>query len=112
MRTPRSEIPRLLELSRDRDPKMRRRAIVALCPCEVKMHDSGIWNRFLEMADDPDPHVRRWIVHVLCDGSPTIYEARILGVLESMRNDADERVKRSVRKVLAAHRHSGTLNVL
>jgi HEAT repeat protein len=112
MRTPRSEIPRLLELSRDCDPKVRRKAIQALCPCEVKIHDSGIWQRFLEMADDPDPDVRRWIVHVLCDGSPTIYETRILGVLEKFRNDADERVKKSARKVLAGHRHSGTFNIL
>ena len=112
MRTPRSEIPRLLELSRDRDPKVRRKAIAALCPCEVKMHDSAIWERFIEMVDDPDVLVRRWIVHVLCDGSPTVYETRILGVLEKLRNDADERVKKPARKALAAHRHSGTLNVL
>lgn len=64
------------------------------------------------MADDPDPHVRRWIVHVLCDGSPSIYETRILAVLERFQNDPDERVKRRARKVLATHRHSGTLNVL
>jgi hypothetical protein len=64
------------------------------------------------MADDPDPHVRRWIVHVLCDGSPSIYETRILAVLEKFQHDPDERVKRPARKVLAAHRHSGTLNVL
>lgn len=112
MRTPRSEIPRLLELSRDRDPKVRRKAVQALCPCEVKLHDSGIWNRFLEMTDDPDPHVRRSIVHVFCDGSPTIYEARILGALEKFRDDADELVRKPARKVLAAHKHSGTLNVL
>ena len=112
MRTPRSEIPRLLDLSRDRDPKVRRKAIAALCPCEVKLHESAIWERFIEMADDHDALVRRWIVHVLCDGSPTVYEARILSVLETLRNDADERVKKPARRALAAHRHSGTLNVL
>lgn len=112
MRTPRSEIPRLLELSRDRDPKVRRKAIQALCPCEVKIHDSLIWHRFLEMADDPDADVRRAIVHVFSDGSPTIYETRILGVLEKLRSDAEERVRKPARKVLAAHRHSGTFNVL
>ncbi|HLX04623.1 MAG TPA: HEAT repeat domain-containing protein [Candidatus Binatus sp.] len=112
MRTPRAEIPRLLELSRDGDSKARLEAVRALCPCEVKVHDSQIWDRFLEMADDPDAHVRRWIIHVLCDGSPSIYEARIVGVLEKFQNDPDERVKRRARKVLASHRHSGTLNVL
>ena len=64
------------------------------------------------MADDPNPLVRRSIVHVLCDGSPTIYETRILGVLERLRIDADERVSKPARRVLAAHRHSGTLNAL
>jgi hypothetical protein len=112
MRTPRSEIPLLLELSRDRDPKMRRRAVQALCPCEVKVHDAEIWDRFLEMADDPDALVRRWIIHVLCDGSPAVYEARILDVLERLRDDADERVKKRARKVLAKVRHGGMLNVL
>ncbi len=112
MRTPRSEIPQLLELSRARDSKVRRKAIQALCPCEVKTHDSRVWQRFLEMADDPDPEVRRWIVHVLCDGSPTAYETRVLGVLEKFRNDADERVRKPARKVLAAYRHSGRVNIL
>ena len=112
MRTPRSEIPRLLELSRDADSKLRLKAIQALCPCEVKLHDSQVWDRFLEMADDSDPYVRRWILHVLCDGSPRIYQQRILGVLEKFQHDSDERVRKSARKVLASHRHSCTLNIL
>jgi hypothetical protein len=64
------------------------------------------------MADDPDTWVRRWIVHVLCDGSPSIYETRILATLEKFQHDSDERVRKPARKALAAHRHSGTLNVL
>ena len=112
MRTPRSEIPRLLELSRDRDSKLRLKAIQALCPCEVKIHDSQIWDRFLEMADDTDPYVRRWILHVLCDGSPKIYETRILGVLEKFQHDENERLRKASRKILATHRRTGTLNIL
>jgi hypothetical protein len=112
MRTPHSEVPRLLELSRDSNSKERLKAIQALCPCEVKFHDSQIWDRFLEMADDPNPKVRGWILHVLCDGSPEIYESRIVGVLEKFQHDADEHVKRRARKVLASYRHSGTLNIL
>jgi HEAT repeat protein len=112
MRTPRSEVPRLLELSMDRDSKLRLKAIQALCPCEVKIHDSQIWDRFLEMADDPDPYVRRWILHVLCDGSPRIYETRILGVLEKFQHDENERLRKASRKILATHRRTGTLNIL
>ena len=91
MRTPRSEIPRLLELSKDADSKVRRKAVQALCPCEVKVHDSQIWQRFLEMADDPDPWVRRWIVHVFCDGSPSIYETRILAAVPTENSESDEK---------------------
>jgi HEAT repeats len=112
VRTPRSEIPRLLELSRDGDSKARLTAVRALCPCEVKIHDPQIWERFLEMADDTDLGVRRWILHVLCDGSPAAYESRILGVLEKFQRHADERLRRRARKVLASYRHSGTLNIL
>ena len=96
MRTPRSEIPRLLELSRDDDRRLRRKAIQALCPCEVKSHDPRIWQRFLEMADDPDPHVRRWIVHDALRRFPIdLNETRILAVLEKFQHDPDERVRRS-----------------
>ena len=112
MRTPRSEIPRLLELSREGDSKSRLDAVRALCPCEGKVHDAQIWNRFLEMADDPDPKVRSWILHVLCDGSPTIYESRIVSVLEKFQHDSNERIRKASRKVLASHRRSGTLNIL
>ena len=112
MRTPRSEIPHLLELSRDSSPKVRRKAVQALCPCELKMHDPQVWQRFLEMADDPDPGVRRWIVHVLCDGSPASYQGSILDALDRLRIDSDERVRKFARKAQAAHRSSGKLNVL
>lgn len=44
-------------------------------------------------------------------GSPATYKERILGVLEKFSGDADERVRKSARKVFAAHRHSGTLNI-
>src|SRR5260370_17228440 len=112
MRTPRSEIPRLLELSRDGDSKLRLKAIQALCPCEVKIHDSQIWDRFLEMADDPNPYVRRWILHVLCDGSPKIYETRILGVLEKFQHDEHERLRKASLKDLPTPLPTAPLNIL
>jgi len=112
MRTSRSEIPDWLELTHSRDARDRRKALAALCPCEVKSHDARIWRRVLEMAYDPDASVRRWVLHVLCDGSPAGYQADIVRVLESRYQDSDDRVRRSARKVLATYRRSGSLNVL
>jgi HEAT repeat protein len=112
MRTPRSEIPRWLALTRSADRDDRRKAVQALCPCETKVHAPLVWQRMLEMADDPDARVRRSIMHVLCDGSPAAYEREIVRVLESRYHDPDERVRKAARKVLAGYRRSGALNVL
>src|SRR5438445_2510654 len=112
MRTSRSEIPAWLELTRDSDSKVRREAVRALCPCEVKSHNREVWLRLLEMAGDPDARVRRGILHVLCDGSPAEYRADILTRLETMRDDPDDRVRKGARRVLAMYRSSGSLNVL
>jgi hypothetical protein len=112
MKTNRAYIPELLELSRDSDSRMRRKALHALCPCTLKSHQPEVWHRFLEMADDPDAAVRRGVVHVLCDGSPLRYRPEVLQVLEARYNDSDHRVRKSVRRVLATYRRSGAINVL
>lgn len=112
MRTRKSDIPGWLELTQSPDPRERRNALRALCPCELKSKVSEVWQRVLEMVADPDAAVRRWAVHVLCDGSPALYRAEIARVLESLYQDPDDRVRRAVRKVLANHRHTGNLNIL
>lgn len=112
MRTSKSEIPEWLELTYSRDVRDRRRALQALCPCELKSHSSDVWRRVLEMAGDPDASVRRGTIHVLCDGSPATYQTDIVGALESRYHDSDRRVRRMVRHVLAKYRHTGSLNTL
>jgi len=112
VRTQKGDIPDWLELTHSPDPRERRKALQALCPCELKTNVSEVWKRVLEMAADPDAAVRRWTVHVLCDGSPVLYHGEIARVLESLYQDADDRVRRAVRKVLAHHRHRGNLNIL
>ena len=112
MRTPRSEIPDWLDLTRSAKSSERRKAVQKLCPCELKSDAPEVWERILEMGEDPDAHVRRWVVHTLCDGSPARYRAEIVRLLESRYHDPDERVRKSVRRVLANYRHSGTVNVL
>jgi HEAT repeat protein len=112
MRTPRSEIPAWLELTRSPDHMDRRKALQSLCPCELKSDSAEVWARVLEMADDTDARVRRWVIHVLCDGSPARYRDDILDVLESRYHDPDERVRKSARRVLATYRRLGNVNVL
>jgi hypothetical protein len=112
VRTRKSDIPDWLELTHSPDPRERRKALQALCPCELKSRVSAVWERVLEMAVDPDAAVRRSTLHVLCDGSPALYHGQIVRVLESRYQDPDRRVRRAVRKVLANHRHTGNLNIL
>src|SRR5215469_8903377 len=112
MRTRKRDVPHWLELTRSPNPRERRRALQALCPCELKSEVSEVWKRVLEMAADPDAAVRRSTLHVLCDGSPVLYHGEIVRTLESLYQDPDDRVRRAVRKVLASHRHTGNLNIL
>jgi len=82
VRTRKSDIPDWLELTHSPDPRERRKALQALCPCELKSKVTEVWKRVLEMAADPDAAVRRWTVQVLCDGSPVLYQGEIVRVLE------------------------------
>jgi hypothetical protein len=111
-KTTREEIPVWLARSRDADPKMRRQAVHALCPCETKVHDRRAWQRMIAMVDDPDAGVRGSICHVLCDGSPAEYEAEVVACLDKLGRDADLGVRKQARRVLAGYRRTGRLNVL
>ena len=111
-KTSRRDIPFWLERTWDLDPKARRAAVHALCPCETKVHDKDVWRRLIAMADDPDPGVRSSICHVLCDGSPAEYEPDVLACLDRFRNDSDLKVRKQARRVLAVHRTSGRVNIL
>lgn len=112
MRTSKSDIPALLDLTRSADIKSRRRAIMALCPCELKSHSAEVWQRVIEMADDPDASVRRSVIHTVADGSPAQYEPKIVEALEKLYNDPERSVRRMARHVLSRYRHTGNLNTL
>jgi hypothetical protein len=111
-KTSRRDIPLWLERTWDNDPKTRRAAVHALCPCETKVHEGDVWRRLIAMVDDPDPGVRGSICHALCDGSPAAYEPDVLACLDKLRNDSDLKVRKQARRVLAAHRASGRVNIL
>ena len=111
-KTAKRDIPFWLERTSDEDPKLRRMAVHALCPCETKVHEPAIWRRFIAMVDDPDPGVRGSICHVLCDGSPAEYRPDVLACLDKLRNDPDLKVRKQARQGLAVHRASGRVNIL
>jgi len=106
------EIDELIELSFDADPKVRKIAVVNLCPCHVRADFGEAWDRILAMTTDPSPIVRRQVVHMLADGSPRHREAEVVAALDSMRNDPDKVVRKQVRRVLGTYRRTGRVNVL
>ena len=106
------EVDDLLQLTYDPDPKVRAKAVRALCPCHVRADVERIWERFLELADDEDPYVRRTILHTLGDGSPRVIEARVIETLGKMQHDSDPKLRRGVRRLLSHYRRTGKVNVL
>lgn len=111
-RVPPQEIHAWLELTRHTDPKMRCKAVQALCPCHVKADDERIWLRLFELASDSDTRVRSQILHALGDGSPRSREAEVVAALQGMRDDPDLGLRRRVRRLLAHYRRTGKINIL
>ena len=101
-----------LSCSYDPDPKVRRLAAKAMCPCHVKANVPEVWDRLIEMTSDGDVGVRLDVVHALADGSPRERSEQIAGVLERMYNDQDPKVRKRVRRVVTSYRRTGNLNVL
>ncbi len=106
------EIDGLLEQTLNPDPQERRKAVHALCPCNVQTENGLVWDRLIALASDPDVRVRADVLHTLCDGSPRSREAEIVGALERMQHDPDRKLRRRVRQLLAHYRAGGKLNIL
>ncbi|HEX7167081.1 MAG TPA: HEAT repeat domain-containing protein [Acidimicrobiales bacterium] len=111
-RTRREDIPRLLDLTADDDPKVRAVAAKNLCPCHVKGDLPEVWERLYEMLHDPDARVRRDAVHALADGSPRERADEIAAALYQLRNDPERGIRRNVARVLREYRRTGRVNVL
>ena len=111
-RTRLDEIETLLEQTADCNPKVRARAVEALCPCHVKHSDPRVWDRVLHLVEDPALEVRRWVFHVLGDGSPRERQEQMVAAFEQFTRDPDRKLQRRARQVLAQYRRRGTINVL
>ena len=105
------QLPQLLALTLDADPKVRRLALKHLCPCRLQRQRDPVWTRVFELTDDPDPGVRRDAVHAMTDGSPREYAAQVRSALEAMRRDPDPQVRKYVARTLDAIRRTGRINV-
>ena len=109
---PREDLPRLIEYSRDADPRVRTWAVNEMCPCDLRMDVPAVWDRLIEMVADPDVKVRSHVLHVLCDGSPRGRVNEVVGGLETLAHDSDVDLRRRARKVLAHYRRTGRVNIL
>lgn len=106
------EVADALERSHDPDPKVRRKALHDLCPCEVRAHLPEVWERIFELSTDDDVAVRKAALHAMCDGSPPEYRTDIVHALEWYVRDRDAKIRKAAQNVLRSYRRTGKLNVL
>ena len=104
------EIQDALDRTLDRDPRVRRTALLDLCPCRGRTEVTVVWDRLLEMKNDPEPSVRSLVLHSLCDGSPRSREREVVAAVEAMARDSDRGLRRRARGTLAAYRRTGRIN--
>jgi HEAT repeat protein len=106
-----AQLPMLLDLTADEDPRVRRLALKHLCPCRLRREREPVWTRVFELLNDPDPGVRMDAIHAMTDGSPREYGPQIVFRLRDLRNDPDPKVRRYVRRTLATIARTGRVNV-
>ena len=104
------DIKDALDRTLDRDPRVRRTAVLDLCPCRVRTEILVVWDRLLEMKRDPETSVRSLVLHSLCDGSPWSREREVVAAVEDMAGDSDRRLRRRARRALAGYRRTGRIN--
>lgn len=104
------EIQELLEATRDPNPKLRKAALLDLCPCHVRANRPEVWDRIIEMRADEDAGVRSVVLHNLCDGSPRARHDQVVEAVEGLANDSDKKLRRRARNAMAVYRRTGVIN--
>lgn len=110
MNQQRLSIDQWLELTRHRDPKVRRRAVGAACSCLTKADYPRVWDCLLAVSQDPDSKVRSYVLHNLVDGSPASRKDEVVATLERMQQDPDSQLRRQARRLVAYYRRTGIVN--
>ena len=104
-------IEEALNQSHDRDPRTRRVALMALCPCKLRTDVPRVWDRLFEMQRDPESSVRSLVLHGLCDGSPHSRVREVVVAVETLAQDPDRRLRRRARAALTQYRRTGRINL-
>jgi HEAT repeat protein len=106
------DLDEFIAMTYDPDPRVRKEAVHALCPCNLKANYEQVWDRLLAMVTDEDPKVRAQVFHTLADGSPRERERAVVQAIEQLQHDPDEKLRRRARKLLAHYSHGGSINIL
>lgn len=104
------EILDLLEATENPNVKVRKAALLQLCPCHVRFNCDEVWNRIIELQSDSDAGVRSIVLHNLCDGSPRNRQDEVLAAVECLANDPDRKIRRRARNALAIYHRTGSIN--
>jgi len=103
------ELTAAIDQTKDDDPKQRRAALMAMCPCHVRSNVQEVWDRLFEMQADEDAGVRSIILHCLTDGSPRAREEEVVAALEGLAHDPDLKLRRRARRALSDYRRTGRI---
>lgn len=106
-----AQVDELLELTRSRDPEVRRIAVKNLCPCHVGRNMPAVWRRLIEMTDDRVAGVRMDVLHDLTDGSPAEFAAEVRAIVNKLIHDPDRVVRRYAEFIQGRQIRSGRVNV-
>lgn len=105
-----TEVEELLAATHDDNVRVRKAALMALCPCQVRANRPVVWDRILQLSADSDAGVRSIVLHNLCDGSPREREPQVVEAVERLANDPDKKLRRRARNALAVYRRTGVIN--
>lgn len=107
-----TNVEEIIALSKHPNPMVRKKSLVEMCPCRVRVDIEKFWSRVFDMIDDEDASVRAQVLHTLCDGSPRHLEYRVLDAIQTFNTDPDADIRRKAHKVLTVYNRTGKWNIL
>ncbi|KAL8612703.1 hypothetical protein ACOMHN_025366 [Nucella lapillus] len=107
-----TNIETIIALTHHPLPRVRKRALVEMCPCRVKDDLTDFWERVFAMIPDEDADVRYQVLHTLCDGSPRHLEYRVAEALDTLNRDANPKIRRKAHQCLTSYWRKGKWNIM